>query len=50
MRSPGRMPAANSSPMETPVRKPKMIMGIDGGMTTPMDPPDACTAAAKSES
>ena len=50
MRKPGRMPAANNWPMEAPVRKPKMIMGIEGGMTTPMEPPEAWTAAAKSES
>ena len=49
MRMPGRMPAAKSWPMEAPVRNPKMIMGMDGGMMTPMEPPEAWTAAAKSE-
>jgi hypothetical protein len=49
MRMPGRIPPAKRRPMEAPVRNPKMIMGMDGGMMTPMEPPEACTAAAKSE-
>ena len=48
--TPGMMPPAKSLPTDAPVRNPKMIMGMDGGMITPMEPPEACTAAAKSES
>ena len=47
---PGRMPPANSWPMEAPVKNPKIIIGMEGGMMTPMEPPEAWTAAAKSDS
>ena len=46
---PGRIPAANSLPIEAPVRYPKMIMGMDGGMITPIDPPAAWTAGYLSQ-
>ncbi len=49
MSRPGRMPAANSREMLAPVRNPKMIMGMEGGITTPRDPPEAWTAAEKSD-
>jgi len=41
MRRPGRMPAAKSLPMEAPVRNPNINMGMEGGMITPREPPDA---------
>ena len=47
---PGKIPAAKSFPMEAPVKNPNMIMGMLGGMITPIEPPDACTALANSGS
>ena len=44
-RTPTSMPPAKSLAMETLVRNPKITMGMDGGMMTPMDPPAATTAA-----
>ena len=46
MRTPGTKPPMNIFPMETPPMTPKMIMGILGGMMTPMEPPAAWMAAA----
>ncbi|MDM8536298.1 response regulator [Desulfobacterales bacterium HSG17] len=36
-----KIPAAKSRLMDAPVRNPNIIMGIEGGITTPMEPPDA---------
>ncbi len=46
-RTPGPKPARKRSPMETPATTPKVIMGMDGGMTTPRVPPAAAMEAAK---
>ena len=46
-RTPTSMPPAKSLAMDTLVRKPKITMGMDGGMMTPMDPPAATSAAEK---
>src|SRR4030067_34581 len=44
-RSPTSMPPAKSLAMDTLVRNPKITMGMDGGMMTPMEPPAATSAA-----
>ena len=48
IRIPASIPPANSLTIEVPVINPYMIMGILGGIITPMEPPAACTAAANS--
>ncbi len=45
--TPTSMPPAKSLAIETLVRKPKMTIGIEGGMMTPIEPPAATSAAEK---
>jgi hypothetical protein len=45
--TPTSRPPAKSLAMDTLVRKPKITMGIEGGMMMPIAPPAATTAAAK---
>jgi len=45
--NPTSSPPANSLAMDTLVRNPKITIGMEGGMITPMEPPAATTAAAK---
>src|ERR1035437_4091029 len=47
MRRPTSMPPANNCEVEMLVMKPKMTIGIEGGMMMPIEPPAATTAAAK---
>ncbi len=47
IRIPGKMPAINILPTDTFAIKAKMIIGILGGMITPMEPPAATMEAAK---
>ena len=41
------MPALNMEVTEVPVATPKITMGIEGGMITPMDPAVAMRAKVK---
>ena len=44
--SPGKIPAANSPPIETPISDPYTTIKPDGGMVGPMIDPAAVTAQA----
>ena len=44
-RKPGRIPARNSLPVETPVAREYSTKGMDGGMITPRPPATATSPA-----
>jgi len=46
-KSPGPMPARNSLITDSSVMKPKMIIGIDGGIRMPSVPPAASRPSTK---